>query len=83
MLYLNILYVNIIEIRKGIGNWKKISICRIFGIEINMALLNYEFDRQLELERNDLVQKNICYDGNIDCDGIEGTRQYRILWQLR
>ena len=52
MLYLNILYVNIIEIRKGIGNWKKISICRIFGIEINMALLNYEFDRQLELERN-------------------------------
>lgn len=105
-----------------------------------MALLNYEFDRQLELERadayaegflrgykkgfekemrkqmvfnmyeegysvdliadivveltkeeiedaieirNDLVQKNICYDGNIDCDGIEGTRQYRILWQLR
>lgn len=53
MLHLNILYVNIIEIRKGIGNWKKISICRIFGIEINMALLNYEFDRQLELERND------------------------------
>jgi hypothetical protein len=48
-----------------------------------MALLNYEFDRQLELERNDLVQKNICYDGNIDCDGIEGTRQYRILWQFR
>lgn len=22
-----------------------------------------------------MVQKNICYDGNIDCDGIEGTRQ--------
>lgn len=53
MLHLNILYVNIIEIRKEIGNGKKISICRIFGIEINMALLNYEFDRQLELERND------------------------------
>ena len=32
---------------------KKISICRIFGIEINMALLNYEFDRQIELERAD------------------------------
>ena len=33
MLHLNILYVNIIEIRKEIGNGKKISICRIFGIE--------------------------------------------------
>jgi len=33
MLHLNIWYVNIIEIRKGIGNGKKISICRIFGIE--------------------------------------------------
>ena len=37
----------------------------------------------LKKERNDLVQKNICYDGNIDCDGIEGTRQDRILWQFR
>ena len=103
------------------------------GKVTNMALLNYEFDRQLELERadayaegflrgykkgfekemrkqmvfnmyeegysvdliadivveltkeeiEDAIQKNICYDGNIDCDGIEGTRQYRILWQLR
>ena len=33
MLHLNIWYVNIIEIRKGLGNGKKISICRIFGIE--------------------------------------------------
>ena len=33
MLHLNIWYVNIIEIRKGIGNRKKISICRIFGVE--------------------------------------------------
>lgn len=33
MLHFNIWYVNIIEIRKGIGNGKKISICRIFGIE--------------------------------------------------
>ncbi len=33
MLHLNIWYENIIEIRKGIGNGKKISICRIFGIE--------------------------------------------------
>lgn len=33
MLHMHIWYVNIIEIRKGIGNGKKISICRIFGIE--------------------------------------------------
>lgn len=33
MLHLKIWYGNIIEIRKEIGNGKKISICRIFGIE--------------------------------------------------
>ena len=39
MLHLNIWYVNIIEIMKGIGNGKKISICRIFGIEKSLFTL--------------------------------------------
>ena len=39
MLHLNIWYVNIIEIMKGVGNGKKISICRIFGIEKSLFTL--------------------------------------------
>ena len=36
---MNIWYVNIIEIMKGVGNGKKISICRIFGIEKSLFTL--------------------------------------------
>ena len=39
MLHLNIWYVNIIEIMKGVGNGKKISICRTFGIEKSLFTL--------------------------------------------
>lgn len=76
MLHLNILYVNIIEIRKEIGNGKKISICRIFGIEINMALLNYEFDRQLEFERNDAYAEGFLR-------GYKEGFEKEIGWRLR
>ena len=39
MLHIYIWYVNIIEIMKGVGNGKKISICRIFGIEKSLFTL--------------------------------------------
>lgn len=45
MLHLNIWYVNIIELMKGIDNGKKISICRIFGIEKSF----FEFQIVFEL----------------------------------
>lgn len=76
MLHIYIWYVNIIEIRKGIGNGKKISICRIFGIEINMALLNYEFDRQLEFERNDVYAEGFLR-------GYKEGFEKEIGWRLR
>lgn len=62
--------------KEGDWQWEKISICRIFGIEINMALLNYEFDRQLEFERNDAYAEGFLR-------GYKEGFEKEIGWRLR
>ena len=53
------------------------------GIALSSDVLASAVSAYTYGKNKNLDVKNICYDGNIDCDGIEGTRQYRILWQFR